>query len=241
MAILLHPPPPDASPEKFTARRPTPPRAKLTPRPSNFPAWLGASVWLLACNAGPAAHPAPASEPRINVDKYASWAAPNASHAAPAPSPAGAASPLPSAAPRRAGSALLDAEGRVVRVDGDLLFHPKRALPPASIKARLDDVADLMNTAPIQLLRIEVYPSTQRTSDQSRRAAARAQERADAVFMYLWRKRRISAERLEPLGLPGPAPEGEGRRESAGAYVVVLRISQMRPSRDSELEPPLDD
>ena len=123
--------------------------------------------------------------------------------------------------------------GLAIRCDPDrvippglLLYHPDRATPPRPQRAALDAVADLMHQQQeILLLRIEVRchaPAPDATG--RRRAMRRAQRRADAVLSYLWRRRGVSAERMEAVGLSAGATDETNRDWS-----LDLRILQWAP------------
>lgn len=114
---------------------------------------------------------------------------------------------------------------------GPLLFHPDRPTPPPAQRATLDAVADLMHRRQdILLLRIEVTSlSPAPDAARRRRSMQQAQRRADALFRYLWRRRRVSAERMEALGLSASNPGGP-----EGDYSTLLRILQWAPTSPGE-------
>ena len=92
----------------------------------------------------------------------------------------------------------------------------------------LDAVAQLMHDEPgLLLVRIEVRPTAPVRDDpqSQRRQILAAQQRADAVLQYLWRKRGVSAERLEAVGYPFDPK----RAPSSGAWHVSLRVVQRAP------------
>jgi outer membrane protein OmpA-like peptidoglycan-associated protein len=88
----------------------------------------------------------------------------------------------------------------------------------------LDAVAALMRERQdILLVRIEAYAARDPGDSPTarRRELDETQRRADAVLAYLWRKRGISAERLEAVG------HGSDRRiDGAARYLVVFRVVQ---------------
>ena len=108
-------------------------------------------------------------------------------------------------------------------------LHPDRATPLSSTREVLQRVGEIMQEAgDVLLVRVEVASGSDPGRDPARRRAAlaSAQRRADALLQYLWRKRGVSAERLEAV-----AYEYDPRREAEGsAFPVVLRIVQ-RASR----------
>lgn len=121
-----------------------------------------------------------------------------------AKSPTGAAHPARPCAPPRGAVAWLACDGRHIRVADPIVAHPGAPLPATPTRAVLDAVAALMGKHPgIHLLRIEAYSSLPPGSDDARirREIDRSQERADAVFRYLWRTRHVSPERMEAVGL----------------------------------------
>ena len=113
-----------------------------------------------------------------------------------------------------------------VAYTGSLLFHPDRPTPPAQQRASLDAVAELMHRRrDILLLRIEVSQhQAAADSARQRRAMQQAQRRADALLSYLWRRRGVSAERMEAVGLSAPLEAGSDQR-----WTIRLRILQWAP------------
>jgi outer membrane protein OmpA-like peptidoglycan-associated protein len=104
-------------------------------------------------------------------------------------------------------------------------FHPGRSIPPEPAKASLDAVAALLRAQrQILLVRIEAYGShaAAKSAEAQRREIDASQSRADAVLEYLWRRRGISAERLEAVGY-GSHPRFVGR---APRWHIVLRVMQ---------------
>jgi len=197
-----------------------------------------AAMELVACGANPAG---PRAEPsgRSSIQPVPE---PAGSKPPRALAPAGGGSPAPTEA-RGSGPATRCCpsaeEGRaVVRCDpdrivpaGPLLFHPDRPTPPAAQRATLDAVADLMHRRQeILLLRIEV--SSHRPAPDAarqRRAIQEAQRRADALFGYLWRRRGVSAERMEAVGLSAPT-----QADTEGGWSTELRILQWAPPSGGE-------
>jgi hypothetical protein len=191
----------------------------------------------VACGASPAA---PGAEPsgRGSIQPVvapgsgaAAAASPPPSAGAPAPREMSDFGPPPRCCPSAGdGAAIVRCDPDRIVPEGPLLFHPDRPRPPAPQRATLDAVAGLMHRRQdILLLRVEV--SSHRPASnaaQQRRAMQQAQRRADAVFRYLWRRRRVSAERMESVGLSAPAPGG-----NAAGYSTVLRIIQWAPSARS--------
>lgn len=108
---------------------------------------------------------------------------------------------------------------------GPINAPPKRAAPPRVTRHLLDAVAAILGARPdLQLLRIEAYSSHDPGSDVRavRREIDESQARADAVFRYLWRLKKISPERLDPVGFGfRPAFRGAGQR-----WPIVLRVVQ---------------
>lgn len=118
-----------------------------------------------------------------------------------------------------------------MQVSEDLAFHPQYALPPASQRAELDRVADAMHQHPKwQLLRVEVYSSQDPGGNTQliRREMDQSQRRADAILGYLYRKRRVSAERLDAIGYGFVAPKAtpDAAARPAARWRVVLRLVQ---------------
>lgn len=110
-----------------------------------------------------------------------------------------------------------------LRVSQDLAFHPQYALPPAEIRAELDRVASAMRAHPEwQLLRVEVYSGVDPGGKRSlaRQEMDQSQRRADAILGYLFRKRRVSAERLDAIG-----------------YGFVQRVSAAQPATQPGIQP----
>lgn len=116
-------------------------------------------------------------------------------------------------------------DGTRFLVRDSIELHPARALPEEPTRSALAALTDLLDAHPeILLVRIEVYVgrAVGPRPDQRRAALAEAQRRADALFQYLWRKRGISAERLEAVGY-----EHEPKlTASNGRWPVILRIVQ---------------
>ena len=191
-----------------------------------------AAITIVACGARPSV---PGAEPsgRGSIPRVPARSGTEAAVSPPSPDPPA------SAQPRDVGPATrccpTPDDGRAaVRCDpdrivpaGPLLFHPARPAPPPTQRATLDAVADVMHRRQdILLLRIEV--SSHRPAPNAaaqRRAMQQAQRRADALFRYLWRRRRVSAERMEALGLSAPARGGND-----ADYSTALRILQWAPS-----------
>lgn len=93
-------------------------------------------------------------------------------------------------------------------------LHPEATEPPAPTRAVLHAVArELARHPEVLLLRIEVWS----TAGRSRAAA---QERADALLRWLWRREHVSAERLEAVGLDGTADA----LAQGTSYPVLLRV-----------------
>jgi len=104
-------------------------------------------------------------------------------------------------------------------------FHPGRSIPPEPARAALDRVVELLRERDdILLVRVEAYSSRRVGSspDARRQEIAESQLRADAILGYLWRRGRISAERLEAVGY-GADPRFEGHEQR---WPVLLRILQ---------------
>ncbi len=152
---------------------------------------------------------------------------------------------LPSAAPREkvqeptqgpAGQAVCrdDLGGTLARESCDrerilvaenIAFHPSRPAPPGKEREALAAVAALLRSRrEILLVRIEVYSSRELPHIEARREELlQAQLRADAIFNFLWRHEKISAERLEAVGY---AYDERKSRADASRWPVVLRIVQ---------------
>lgn len=151
---------------------------------------------------------------------------------APVPGTARAPEPLPAPAPAPAecddslGGALarVSCDGTRFLVAHPIELHPARPAPVEPTRGVLHAVSDLLQSEPeILFVRIEVYVGQDVGKDPERRrvALASAQRRADALLQYLWRKRGISAERLEAV-----AYEHDARQSSGVPWPVVLRIVQ---------------
>lgn len=104
-------------------------------------------------------------------------------------------------------------------------LHPDRPVPVEPTRGVLHAVSDILRESPdILFVRIEVSVGADVGQDPEKRrtALAAAQRRAGALLQYLWRKRGISAERLEAV-----AYEHDARRaRSDTPWPVVLRIVQ---------------
>jgi hypothetical protein len=104
-------------------------------------------------------------------------------------------------------------------------LHPSRAVPEEPTRSVLAAVAQILERDPsILFVRIEVYSASPPGTDVARRRAALslAQRRADALFQYLWRKRGISAERMEAVALEPRVAEPP----PSTPWKVVFRIVQ---------------
>lgn len=112
-----------------------------------------------------------------------------------------------------------------ILVAGPIVAPPRYALPPRETRRLLDAVARLLRAQPgLQLLRIEAYSSHDpgTGAEPVRREIEESQARADAVFRYLYRQKKISPERLDPVGYGfRPAFRGSGRR-----WPIVLTVVQ---------------
>lgn len=103
-------------------------------------------------------------------------------------------------------------------------LHPDRPAPAEPTASVLRAVSDVLHERKdILLVRIEVHVGKDVGSDPEKRRVAlfEAQKRADALLQYLWRKRGVSAERLEAV-----AYERARGASGKGAWPVVLRIVQ---------------
>jgi hypothetical protein len=127
--------------------------------------------------------------------------------------------------PRGERLAWLDCDGDWIEVAQPVSFHPRRSIPPEPARSVLDAVAALLNQRrEILLVRIEAY-GAEPPADSSiarRRELDESQRRADAVLDYLWRKKGISAERLEAVGY-GFQPFVHG---SETRWLVRFRVVQ---------------
>jgi hypothetical protein len=122
--------------------------------------------------------------------------------------------------------ARLSCDGSRILVRGAIVAHPRRSLPSKATRKVLSVVAKIMRAHPeLLMLRVEVFSSQPATSAPAeRRAIFDTQARADAMFRYLWRREKISAERLEPVGRGAVAPYvGAAER-----WPTLLRIVQRR-------------
>jgi hypothetical protein len=150
---------------------------------------------------------------------------------------AGLAQPVDAASPRAAAaeSARRDSaschdvpsDTASVSCDGESILLPSGlALGdplPAGTQRILSSVAQLITRhQELLLVRIEVQATRPPPSQVAARARQlqRAQDLANAVFRFLYRRRGVSAERLEPVGVVRPT------RAAAPAYVLVLSIRQ---------------
>lgn len=188
---------------------------------------LGVKAWAIlgvACAAAcgeRSAAPGPSTPAAIAAPAPSSPAAPAAP---PAPEP----EPIP-AAPcddALAGAlARVSCDGTRFVVAHPIELHPDRPAPAEPTRGVLHAVSEILDKSPdILFVRIEVSVGTDVGKDPEKRRAAlaAAQRRADALLAYLWRKRGISAERLEAV-----AYEHDARRARSDApWPVVLRIVQ---------------
>lgn len=145
---------------------------------------------------------------------------------APEPLPAPAPAPAPAECDDSLGGALarVSCDGTRVLVAHPVELHPDRPAPAEPTRAVLHAVSDLLQSQPeILFVCIEVYVGRDVGEDPEKRRAelAAAQRRADALLQYLWRKRGVSAERLEAVGY-----EHDARQSSGVPWPVVLRIVQ---------------
>ncbi|MCC6897908.1 MAG: hypothetical protein IT377_02975 [Polyangiaceae bacterium] len=181
-------------------------------------------VWPLACAARPPPDPEPVSAARAAP-------APTPAPESPAPeSPSPLAVTLPAACSD-------DLAGEPARVSCDasrfelahpIVLHPDRPAPDEPTRGVLDRVGQLMAEHPeILLLRIEVGVGEDPGPDPAERRAAlaSAQRRADALLQYLWRRRGVSAERLEAVAYEHDPKRVLGRER----FPVLLRIVQRAP------------
>ncbi|MEZ4230427.1 MAG: hypothetical protein R3B89_14735 [Polyangiaceae bacterium] len=165
--------------------------------------------------------PAPASTPRPPVAVFAPEAPPPDSPPAdstPPLSPAVVAEPCIDPTPPAP-----ECASDLLRVPSALAYNPRYALPPADVRRVLDDVATAMRAHPSwQMLRVEVYSSRDPGADprRVRREMQQSQARADAIFGYLFHKRKISAERMDAIGYGYDV--GFARRDVR--WPVVLRL-----------------
>ncbi len=113
----------------------------------------------------------------------------------------------------------------LLRPQVPLAYNPRTTLPPAPIRAELDRIARAMQSEPSwQMLRVEVYATQDPGTDEvaKSRALIDTQARADAIFAYLYHRRRVSAERLDAVGYgysPHVQPSSPAER-----YTVLLRL-----------------
>ncbi len=99
--------------------------------------------------------------------------------------------------------AQLSCDGSQIVYAGSVVFHPARRLPAAPERAVLEAIGALLReNQEILLVQIQVIGGTHPGSNpESVRTAFRhTQQRADAIFRFLWRNQGVSAERLEPVG-----------------------------------------
>lgn len=121
--------------------------------------------------------------------------------------------------------AAIECDSDQIVVTVPVSFHPGRSIPPEPAKSALDAVAELLRSRPeILLVRVEGWGSAApgRSLAQRRREIDESQRRADAVLAYLWRRGKISAERLEAVGF-GYDPRFAERDQR---WPIVLRIMQ---------------
>lgn len=166
---------------------------------------------------------APSTVTAENVDALKTpVATPQPAPAPPSPPPAVDAGAPCSDAFEPGQLARLSCDGGRILVARAIVVHPRRSLPPPKVREVLAAVAELMRAHPeLLMLRVEVFGSgPAKDAEAERRALADTQARADAVFRYLWRREKISAERLEPVG--------RGNVASPTGNAVVLRVVQRR-------------
>jgi hypothetical protein len=121
--------------------------------------------------------------------------------------------------------AKLSCDARRILVAQNLAFHPSRPAPAEPEKSVLAAVASVMREHPeILLLRIEVYTANDpRGVEEKRSELERAQQRASALFNWLWRHEKLDAERLEGTGY---AYDARISSTDASRWPVVLRVVQ---------------
>ncbi|MEZ4225981.1 MAG: OmpA family protein [Polyangiaceae bacterium] len=120
----------------------------------------------------------------------------------------------------------MSCDGSEIALAREVAFQPLLHVPKPAEREVLKAVAALMRERPdILLIRIEVATRDDPRGDPERiRAAVEStQRRADAVLRYLWRSEKVSAERMEALGL------GHGDRANPGQrFTTRLRIVTRR-------------
>lgn len=183
------------------------------------PVAISCLVSALACGERSAA-PGP-SAPAVAAPSPSSAPEPDV---APAPEPPSAAAPAECDDSLGAALARVSCDGTRFLVAHPIELHPDRPAPVEPTRGVLHAVGDILQSQPeLLLVRIEVYVGRDvgKDPEQRRVALSAAQRRADALLQYLWRKRGISAERLEAV-----AYEHDARQSSGVPWPVVLRIVQ---------------
>jgi outer membrane protein OmpA-like peptidoglycan-associated protein len=106
--------------------------------------------------------------------------------------------------------------------------RPSDLTPNAAARDLLDEVAEFLrdHEDTILLVRIDgfVVSAEAREPERARRLIEQSQSCANVVFQYLWRRRGVSAERMEAVGR-GAASD---RREPRGACGIELRVAVRR-------------
>ena len=115
----------------------------------------------------------------------------------------------------------MSCDGQKILVKHPIELQPKGRPPSEPTKGVLGELGRLLREHPeILLVRIEVDVVSTLAADpgERRHEIEKAQARADAVLEYLWRRERISPERLEAVAVTRSAEGGRTR------WQVTLRI-----------------
>jgi OmpA family len=117
----------------------------------------------------------------------------------------------------------LSCDGTRITSDVAIELHPDRPRPSEPVERALSDVAALLRRRPdLLLVRIEVFARRPgKNTAERRQERFRAQQRADALFRYLWRRQGISPERLEAVGYPFDAQFAKRPEPYPVVFVVV--------------------
>lgn len=121
--------------------------------------------------------------------------------------------------------AMFSCDSAAIELRHEVAFNPMQRVPKEPARSVLHEVGQLMREHPeVLLIRIEV--STHGASndpDKQRQAAASTQRRADAIFRQLWRREKVSAERMEALGVGFSGEAAADRR-----FTTRIRVVQRR-------------
>jgi hypothetical protein len=178
----------------------------------SLPPAAHSSAWRAPAPAAPAIHASEESRHSANAD-----AGPTQSESGPVAEPCDR--------QWRQRLAMFSCDGAAIELRHEVAFNPMHRVPKEPGRSVLHAVGQLMREHPeVLLIRIEV--STRGASDdpdKQRQAAASTQRRADAIFRQLWRREKVSAERMEALGVGFSSGAAADRR-----FTTRIRVAQWR-------------